>query len=761
MTHASSIAIMNTEASRRFDWSAVVVSGIDNQRLDEHHAVQLASDMERFIRLVVVGQGGIVALDIINNIGEGSQVVLLVGAPYEREQQRFDPAAQLNRFRSQIGRVIATRPIVPQEHFAHIHQLSYGLAFKASIASVSHGALTARAIVPCELAPSSTGMLGQLIEGSRTPCALRLIIVPRDQAAVDSAALNGQLADLDELCRGAGIPEPVSYRALQLRSAILRMTDTLLGQACAVQIQLRGTSAASLLLLQRVLTDELARPKTDELAAWRGFAIPHSDTMPTLVEAPECEVLPAALLADAPLPGFWLDGSGDRPRHALPIESAAAMLVPPLPRYCDITSINDRIVELRGATRPSLWGGGAALIGHDAVGAPITFDDAALARHVHLMGVPGSGKTTVMLHMLLADREAGRGFLVLDPHGDLAQRVASCAGWRHGGVMGERRFPGIRLLNTIDAGQARVERDIDVILEAICSALPPGWTGPHFRDYARATLFVHACAGAGQPIGACTSYSHDQALWRRVKVKHAATIPADITAALDGWHAESQNQMDAISWAAAKFADYFVTAAAGALFAPVGEGIAPIELARDQAQWCIDFPALKVSMQDAGMFGQMILTAILRDVAGGGVALQQRTMVYCDEVQLFFGPAVDRILQEGRKYGLIMVAGHQAASQLESQRFDSLIGQVGLDLVFRSSLRDSRYMARHLELENDSIAALDDFCCWVGGAVTLQRGGPFMLRSRWEPFISDVPDDRTRALGGVASIIGAVVLAHQ
>jgi hypothetical protein len=746
---------------RQYDWAIATICGIDDERLDEHHMVQLSSDIERFIRLIVVGLNGIVALDVISS-GSGAQVVLLVGAPNADGLQVFDPFTQLNRFRSQISQTIATEAGIPEQHFARFSRLPVGYSFKASITSISHGALSARAIVPCELAPSGTGMLGQLIEGSQAPCALRLIIVPRDPAPIDSTALNTQLADLDELCHSDSVPAAVQYRALQLRTAILRMTDTLLGQACAAQIQVRGASEESLRLLRRVLTDELARPKDDELAVLRGVVTYHSGTsLPPLVEPPECEPLSAEVLADEPLPAFWLDGIGDRPRHALPVESAAAMLVPPLPRYCDIASINDRVVELRGAPRPELWRDGAALVGHDAIGAPITFDDAALARHVHLMGVPGSGKTTVMLHMLLADREAGRGFLVLDPHGDLAQRVAACAGWRRAGVMGERRFPGICLLHAIDAGHAVVERDIDVILEAICSALPPAYTGPTFRNYTRTSLFIHACAGAGEPISACIKYSIDKKVWKRVKLRYSSVIPQEIIKQADAWQSPADSMDVQILWASSKFADYFETLAADTLFAPVGQGIPPSALIMNQSQWCIDFPTLNVSMQDAGMFGQMILTAILRDVASMGIDLKRRTMVYCDEVQLFLGPAVERILQEGRKYGLIMVAGHQTSSQLDNARFDTLIGQVGLDLVFRSSLRDSESMAKHMELNMDSIATLDDFCCWVSGSVTLQRGGAFMMRSRWQPFISDIPDADRAPSAAPAALVDTLEQDHR
>ena len=64
--------------------------------------------------------------------------------------------------------------------------------------------------------------------------------------------------------------------------------------------------------------------------------------------------------------------------------------------------------------------GTASAPGHsESVGIPIR--DAAF--HTHLLGPTGSAKSTVMLGLIAADITAGRGVLVLDPKGDLADRV--------------------------------------------------------------------------------------------------------------------------------------------------------------------------------------------------------------------------------------------------------------------------------------------------------------------------------------------------
>ena len=49
----------------------------------------------------------------------------------------------------------------------------------------------------------------------------------------------------------------------------------------------------------------------------------------------------------------------------------------------------------------------------------------AKTKHVHVVGGSGTGKSTLLVRMILEDIEAGHGVGVLDPHGDLVEEVAA------------------------------------------------------------------------------------------------------------------------------------------------------------------------------------------------------------------------------------------------------------------------------------------------------------------------------------------------
>ncbi|NUS56310.1 MAG: DUF87 domain-containing protein, partial [Streptomycetaceae bacterium] len=50
---------------------------------------------------------------------------------------------------------------------------------------------------------------------------------------------------------------------------------------------------------------------------------------------------------------------------------------------------------------------------------PVGLAVADARQHVHILGATGSGKSTLMTHMILDDVQAGRGVVVIDPKGDL------------------------------------------------------------------------------------------------------------------------------------------------------------------------------------------------------------------------------------------------------------------------------------------------------------------------------------------------------
>jgi hypothetical protein len=64
---------------------------------------------------------------------------------------------------------------------------------------------------------------------------------------------------------------------------------------------------------------------------------------------------------------------------------------------------------------------------------------------IDLIGVSGTGKTTLLHHLIQADLEAGRGLALVEPHGDLVRSVIA--------TMPEQRIPDVVLLDLLSCGE--------------------------------------------------------------------------------------------------------------------------------------------------------------------------------------------------------------------------------------------------------------------------------------------------------------------
>ena len=82
--------------------------------------------------------------------------------------------------------------------------------------------------------------------------------------------------------------------------------------------------------------------------------------------------------------------------------------------------------ERKTKAAPSLAFGHLLRLGenhHAGKTVPVSMNPDQRSRHMHLIGASGSGKSTMLLNMIVQDIQNGEGLCVLDPHGDLIEQV--------------------------------------------------------------------------------------------------------------------------------------------------------------------------------------------------------------------------------------------------------------------------------------------------------------------------------------------------
>jgi hypothetical protein len=108
--------------------------------------------------------------------------------------------------------------------------------------------------------------------------------------------------------------------------------------------------------------------------------------------------------------------------------------------------------ERRTKAAPALALGHPLRIGanrHAGKAVPVSLSADQRSRHMHVIGASGSGKSTLLLDMIVQDVERGEGIAVLDPHGDLIDRIVE--------RIPERRIPDVVLLDPRRVPSRRVQ----------------------------------------------------------------------------------------------------------------------------------------------------------------------------------------------------------------------------------------------------------------------------------------------------------------
>ncbi|HWB48626.1 MAG TPA: hypothetical protein VG651_05920 [Stellaceae bacterium] len=62
-------------------------------------------------------------------------------------------------------------------------------------------------------------------------------------------------------------------------------------------------------------------------------------------------------------------------------------------------------------------------VGHANDGSPVVLTDKERARHIHVLGAIGTGKSKLLEGMIRQDIAIGRGLCLIDPHGTLVDGI--------------------------------------------------------------------------------------------------------------------------------------------------------------------------------------------------------------------------------------------------------------------------------------------------------------------------------------------------
>ena len=347
-------------------------------------------------------------------------------------------------------------------------------------------------------------------------------------------------------------------------------------------------------------------------------------------------------------------------------------------------------------------------------------------QHIYILGQTGTGKSTLLGNLMRQDRRHGHGFCLIDPHGDLAKQIVQDAppeaiiwniadpncpyGYNPMTRASEKFRPLIAsgLIDTLkkqwaDAWGARMEH---LLRYSILALLDQPRTD--VRDIMR--MFLDE--GFRKQILTQVTDEQVRLFWQK-------EFPA----------MNYKNAADGVAPIANKLGAFL---AHPVVRRALCEPETPLRLRKimDEGQILIvNLAKGRLGSDTSNVLGGMITSGLAHAAySRHSVPEAERRpfFLYVDEFHSFTTDAMVEMLSELRKYGLSLTLANQYFGQIEGDVLDSILGNVGTVIAFRTSPKDAPSLTRHFEgVEPRDLIAMPNYRMMVRLMVRGERTKPF------------------------------------
>lgn len=319
-------------------------------------------------------------------------------------------------------------------------------------------------------------------------------------------------------------------------------------------------------------------------------------------------------------------------------------------------------------------------------------------RHMYIIGKTGMGKTTLLENMIFSDIAAGRGVGIVDPHGDLAERVVDFVpSHRVNDVLifdpSDREFPvSFNMLESVDPAFNSI----------VCSGLvgifkkiyAESW-GPRLEHILRNVILSLLSYPDTTMLG-ITRILQDEDFRRKVVKKIEDPVVRGF------WDGEFNKMSDkfrseAISPILNKVGQFLSSPIIRNI---VGQPKSTINLrfAMDKGKIIIvNLSKGKIGEDNSSLLGAMMITKFQLDaMSRSDIPEKERVdfYLYVDEFQNFATESFATILSEARKYRLNLTMANQYIAQMPEEVRDAVFGNVGSTVAFQVGYDDAEYISQ-------------------------------------------------------------------
>jgi len=313
--------------------------------------------------------------------------------------------------------------------------------------------------------------------------------------------------------------------------------------------------------------------------------------------------------------------------------------------------------------------------------------------HMHIIGKTGTGKSTLLATMIRQDMQNGQGLALVDPHGDLVEKVLT--------FTPENRRKDLIYFNVPDPNLRIGFNPLHAIPKAECALAAADlldvfkkiWAeswGPRLEHILRNVLL--ALLDQGEASLADVNRLLGEREYRREVVLHLPNKEVR-----EFWLREYENyperlRAEAISPIQNKIGAFLANPLLARIITSRDNVIDLQAVMNDGKILLVNLSKGRVGEDTAALLGALLVSRLGRTALHrASIPENQRRdfHLYLDEFQTFSTNSLCQMLSELRKYRLNLVLAHQFLGQLGETLQQAVMGNVGTLIAFRVGANDA------------------------------------------------------------------------
>jgi CxxC-x17-CxxC domain-containing protein len=319
-------------------------------------------------------------------------------------------------------------------------------------------------------------------------------------------------------------------------------------------------------------------------------------------------------------------------------------------------------------------------------------------RHMYLIGKTGMGKSTILENMIIDDIRAGHGVGVVDPHGDLAEKIIE--------FIPDERIKDVIYFNPSDIEfpiafnvVEQVEPHLrHLVASGLIGVFQKLWAdswGPRLEYILRNAILAILDYPGSTLLGVVRILS-DKVFRKKV----VSNIKDPVVKAF--WEKEFASYADkfaseAVSPIQNKVGQFLSTAFMRNIIGQTESSLNMREIMDGNKILIMNLSKGRIGEDNSALLGAMMITKIqMAAMSRVNMPEEQRNdfYLYIDEFQNFSTDSFANILSEARKYRLCLIMAHQYIEQLSEKVKPAVFGNVGTMIVFRVGATDAEELVK-------------------------------------------------------------------